>query len=631
MGRRKIEIQPLTDDRNRTVTFVKRKAGLFKKAHELAVLCQVDLAVIIVGNNNKLYEFSSVDTNELIDMYQKTPKKHESKSPANYGNYKRKKHLAAKSLGVINDDEFDNDDDNYHDHDDNYHDHDNEDNDHYNDNNEEDDDSETPEPRPKRQKRGFEEMARRPGPGAGSRTRSGASGATAANTRPQVSLPNVPNLNSFRNSNSIIKEEEEEDYTRDANPYRHDSINSTSTTGNFGNQLRPILRVQIPTDAKGSANDSARTLTALDTNPNPTQSSASQAGPNSQASQANSQANSQTLAQNAHDSTPDSARSTASGGNPTSDTGATGANGANNGTNGPHIASKYSSFSNFRSPDTRKPITTLPIPIQSKSQTSSPSSATAPPLPVSGMTSFFLPQPSPSSQYPNSSVPTPILNQVFNDPKFRYQHQQHPQHQHHGPQQHQNQHQQTPPHDTNTPEQSQISQASQGQPQPSQPQGQPGQPQPQNPGQNPSHPNEPPMSGLPSKYVNDIFPSPSNFYVPQDWPNSGTGMTPVHNNLPQYFMNMIPNQQANQPPSRSHSQSNQFPITPGIGARPGPPQANNSSDSESQPPSHPPSDPPAPGLAQKPPAQSTRSSQGLNYQFPSPLQFMSPSFQEEKK
>ncbi|EGV61819.1 myocyte enhancer factor 2D, partial [Yamadazyma tenuis ATCC 10573] len=90
MGRRKIEIQPLTDDRNRTVTFVKRKAGLFKKAHELAVLCQVELAVIIVGNNNKLYEFSSVDTNELIKVYQNTPKVHESKSPANYGNYKKK-------------------------------------------------------------------------------------------------------------------------------------------------------------------------------------------------------------------------------------------------------------------------------------------------------------------------------------------------------------------------------------------------------------------------------------------------------------------------------------------------------------------------------------------------------------
>ena len=93
MGRRKIEIQPLTDDRNRTVTFVKRKAGLFKKAYELAVLCQVDLAVIIVGNNNKVYEFSSVDTKQLIECYQQlTP--HELKLPENYGAYKKKALLA---------------------------------------------------------------------------------------------------------------------------------------------------------------------------------------------------------------------------------------------------------------------------------------------------------------------------------------------------------------------------------------------------------------------------------------------------------------------------------------------------------------------------------------------------------
>ncbi|RKP32884.1 SRF-TF-domain-containing protein, partial [Metschnikowia bicuspidata] len=67
MGRRKIEIEPLEDDRNRSVTFVKRKAGLFKKAYELSVLCEVDLAVIIVGSNNKVYEFSSVDTRELLN------------------------------------------------------------------------------------------------------------------------------------------------------------------------------------------------------------------------------------------------------------------------------------------------------------------------------------------------------------------------------------------------------------------------------------------------------------------------------------------------------------------------------------------------------------------------------------
>jgi hypothetical protein len=51
-------------------TFLKRKGGLFKKAHELSVLCSVDVAVIIFGHNKKLYEFSSGDINDTIGRYQ---------------------------------------------------------------------------------------------------------------------------------------------------------------------------------------------------------------------------------------------------------------------------------------------------------------------------------------------------------------------------------------------------------------------------------------------------------------------------------------------------------------------------------------------------------------------------------
>lgn len=51
-------------------TFLKRKGGLFKKAHELAVLCSVDVAVIIFGHNKKLYEFSSCDMRETLGRYQ---------------------------------------------------------------------------------------------------------------------------------------------------------------------------------------------------------------------------------------------------------------------------------------------------------------------------------------------------------------------------------------------------------------------------------------------------------------------------------------------------------------------------------------------------------------------------------
>ncbi|KAI9680043.1 MAG: hypothetical protein M1817_005059 [Caeruleum heppii] len=88
MGRRKIEIKAIKDDRNRSVTFLKRKGGLFKKAHELSVLCSVDVAVIIFGHNKKLYEFSSGDINDIIGRYQYYGAAHEHKGPADFNGRK---------------------------------------------------------------------------------------------------------------------------------------------------------------------------------------------------------------------------------------------------------------------------------------------------------------------------------------------------------------------------------------------------------------------------------------------------------------------------------------------------------------------------------------------------------------
>ncbi|KAJ5692554.1 hypothetical protein N7462_001977 [Penicillium macrosclerotiorum] len=84
MGRRKIEIKAIKDDRNRSVTFLKRKGGLFKKAHELAVLCSVDVAVIIFGHNKKLYEYSSSDMHEALGRYQYFGPPHEHKGPDDF-------------------------------------------------------------------------------------------------------------------------------------------------------------------------------------------------------------------------------------------------------------------------------------------------------------------------------------------------------------------------------------------------------------------------------------------------------------------------------------------------------------------------------------------------------------------
>ncbi|KAF3764345.1 hypothetical protein M406DRAFT_81529, partial [Cryphonectria parasitica EP155] len=84
MGRRKIEIKAIKDDRNRSVTFLKRKGGLFKKAHELSVLCSVDVAVFIFGQNKKLYEYSSGDMRDLITRYTYHGGPNEHKGPSDF-------------------------------------------------------------------------------------------------------------------------------------------------------------------------------------------------------------------------------------------------------------------------------------------------------------------------------------------------------------------------------------------------------------------------------------------------------------------------------------------------------------------------------------------------------------------
>ena len=50
MGRRKIEIARIDNERHRQVTFAKRKSGLIKKATELAILADAEVGLIIFGD-----------------------------------------------------------------------------------------------------------------------------------------------------------------------------------------------------------------------------------------------------------------------------------------------------------------------------------------------------------------------------------------------------------------------------------------------------------------------------------------------------------------------------------------------------------------------------------------------------
>ncbi|KAE8687934.1 germin-like protein 6 precursor [Hibiscus syriacus] len=58
MGRRKVEIKRIEDKNSRQVTFSKRRSGLIKKARELSVLCDVEIALVIFSCRGRLYEFS---------------------------------------------------------------------------------------------------------------------------------------------------------------------------------------------------------------------------------------------------------------------------------------------------------------------------------------------------------------------------------------------------------------------------------------------------------------------------------------------------------------------------------------------------------------------------------------------
>ncbi|XP_046354820.1 myocyte-specific enhancer factor 2A-like [Haliotis rufescens] len=69
MGRKKIQIARINDERNRQVTFTKRKFGLMKKAYELSVLCDCEIALIIFTSNNKLYQYASSDMDKVLLKY----------------------------------------------------------------------------------------------------------------------------------------------------------------------------------------------------------------------------------------------------------------------------------------------------------------------------------------------------------------------------------------------------------------------------------------------------------------------------------------------------------------------------------------------------------------------------------
>ncbi|XP_073394999.1 agamous-like MADS-box protein AGL66 isoform X4 [Physcomitrium patens] len=79
MGRVKLEIKKIENSANRQVTYSKRRNGLTKKAYELSVLCDIDLALIMFSPSGKLTQYSNCSIEDIIDRFANLPTQERNK------------------------------------------------------------------------------------------------------------------------------------------------------------------------------------------------------------------------------------------------------------------------------------------------------------------------------------------------------------------------------------------------------------------------------------------------------------------------------------------------------------------------------------------------------------------------
>ncbi|KAL6143645.1 hypothetical protein ACLB2K_054340 [Fragaria x ananassa] len=66
MGRGKVQLKRIENKISRQVTFSKRRTGLIKKAHEISVLCDADVALIVFSTKGKLFEYATDSSMDAI-------------------------------------------------------------------------------------------------------------------------------------------------------------------------------------------------------------------------------------------------------------------------------------------------------------------------------------------------------------------------------------------------------------------------------------------------------------------------------------------------------------------------------------------------------------------------------------
>ncbi|XP_076896602.1 agamous-like MADS-box protein FUL-L [Bidens hawaiensis] len=72
MGRGRVQLKRIENKISRQVTFSKRRTGFLKKAHEISVLCDADVALIVFSSKGKLFEYSTHSSmDSILERYER--------------------------------------------------------------------------------------------------------------------------------------------------------------------------------------------------------------------------------------------------------------------------------------------------------------------------------------------------------------------------------------------------------------------------------------------------------------------------------------------------------------------------------------------------------------------------------
>ncbi|XP_054777572.1 MADS-box protein JOINTLESS-like isoform X2 [Prosopis cineraria] len=82
MTRKKIEIKKIDNIAARQVAFSKRRKGLFKKAKELATLCEAEIGLMVFSSTGKLYDYASSSMQQVTQKHDMYLDLHRSDQPA---------------------------------------------------------------------------------------------------------------------------------------------------------------------------------------------------------------------------------------------------------------------------------------------------------------------------------------------------------------------------------------------------------------------------------------------------------------------------------------------------------------------------------------------------------------------